>query len=60
MATTLHKSKSKNKGQKKRIVYIDENAPKRPHTAYVHFVKYVISFLFFIYTYYGHIRMQGM
>ncbi|VDK71125.1 unnamed protein product [Litomosoides sigmodontis] len=39
MSATLHKSKAKNKGQKKRIVYIDENAPKRPHTAYVHFVN---------------------
>ncbi|CAG9540706.1 unnamed protein product [Cercopithifilaria johnstoni] len=39
MSATLHKTTSKNRRQKKRIVYIDENAPKRPRTAYVHFVN---------------------
>ncbi|KAL4002096.1 HMG (high mobility group) box family protein [Acanthocheilonema viteae] len=39
MSAKLQKSKSKNRQQKKRIVYIDENAPKRPRTAYVHFVN---------------------
>ncbi|KAM3724824.1 High mobility group protein 20A [Dirofilaria immitis] len=34
-----HKSSPKNRRQKKRIVYVDENAPKRPRTAYVHFVN---------------------
>ncbi|EFO21584.2 hypothetical protein LOAG_06904 [Loa loa] len=39
MSAALRKSSLKNKRQKKRIVYIDENAPKRPRTAYVHFVN---------------------
>ncbi|KAK6100459.1 HMG (high mobility group) box family protein [Brugia pahangi] len=39
MSETAHKLSAKNKRQKKRIVYVDENAPKRPRTAYVHFVN---------------------
>ncbi|VDO83101.1 unnamed protein product [Onchocerca flexuosa] len=39
MSTTSHKSSSKNRRQKKRIVYVDKNAPKRPRSAYVHFVN---------------------
>uniref|UniRef100_A0A158Q6X4 HMG box domain-containing protein n=1 Tax=Elaeophora elaphi TaxID=1147741 RepID=A0A158Q6X4_9BILA len=39
MSVALRKSTSKSKSQKKRIVYIDKNAPKRPRTAYVHFAN---------------------